>query len=399
MQTKHDNLNVTVFTLLLTALILFAPSLYAQDGTTVVVKGEGVIYKNDRATAKEKAIDQALRLSVEQVVGSHIKSSTLVKNFVTVNDKILSQSKGYVTGWEELSTQVEGGVVIVELKITVKNAKLKSDLDAIEWALMKRNYPRMMLMIAEQNIGQTGYSYWWGTTAGSVSLGQVENTLIDELSKLGFTLIDPQVLSGKIKMKKAYEVTTGAVSDEAANEIAHLTDAQIVIVGKAIATDAGPVSEGSKLRSGQADVTVRAINTDNGEVIMTASLNAAEPHISATTAGNKAFIKAGKALAKEIVDKLVDKWLASSATVTLQISGLTDYAMLDAFKTALTHQVSGVTGVMERKMMKDKAQVDLYFEGQTSLLAKELNQKSFDGFSVKVEAVTANQLTLNLSKK
>ncbi len=382
-------------------LVLVAGNAMAQEEKKVVVKGEGVIFQGDKATAKEKAKDQALRLAVEQVVGIYIKSSTLVQNYVTVDDKILSQSKGYVKNYKILSEKVDGDVVVVEIEATVAAAKVKGDLDAIQAALSRKNYPRMMLMIAEQNVGQPGFSQWWGTTSQVVQMSQVENTLIDELGQLGFTFVDPQVLSGKIQMKDAYRVTSAnsPISTEAAREIADLTDAQVVLVGTAVANNMGAPIQGSNMSSGQANINVRAINTDNGQILLSSSTHGAFMHIDPTTAGLKALKKAAQALAKEITNKLVDKWLSSSAMVTLEISGLANYRMLDDFKQVLSHQVGGVQGVYERKMRGDKAQIDLYYSGDTSLLAKELVLKKFKGFRVKIDEKTANKLKLTLSNK
>jgi len=388
------------------ALLGFAATAWAQVSTptdkpeekTVVVKGEGVIFQGDQALAKEKAVERALRAAVEQVVGIFVKSSTLVQNYITVDDKILSQSKGYVKTWRELSSKVEDNVVVVEIEATVAAAKVQASLDQIQWAQAKMNYPRMMLMIAEQNIGQTGYSYWWGNTTSTTSTNTVENTIIDILGKDGFKFVDPQVLSGKIKMKDAYQVTSAGVSADAAREIANLTDAQIVIVGTAVANDRGPIMEGNKMHSGQADVTVRAINTDNGEILLTSTTHGADAHINPSTAGTKALVKAAKLLTDDVKSKLVDKWLASSATVTLEVEGIANYMMLDGFKQALEEEISGVKGVFERKMQKEKAQLDMYYEGKTSTLAKELTLKTFKGFKVRVDEVTANRLVVTLQK-
>ncbi len=381
-------------------LVLSSLMAYAQDAEVkkVVVTGEGVIFNKDQVTAKEKAIDTALRRAVEQAVGTFVKSSTLVENYVTVEDKILAQSKGFVKEWKILSEKVEDNVMVVKIEAAVASSKLKKSLDAIQWVMAQKEYPRLMLMIAEQNIGDQSYSYWWGNTASSVSMSQVENALTDELGKAGFTIIDPQVLSGKIKQKDVYKVTAAGVKDDAAREIANLTDAQVVVVGTAIATNAGPVMEGSKLISGQADISVKMINVDNGEVLVTGTTHSAEAHISAITAGNKALTKAAKKLSKEMLAKLVDKWSATAGTVTIELTGLDSYQTLLKFKQALKEKVSGVKGVNERKMTGESAQFDVYLSGKASYLASELSGKNFKDFSLKILEVTQNRIKMKISK-
>jgi len=367
-----------------------------EDEKTIIAKGEGVIFQGDVATAKEKALDQAKRLAVEQGVGVFIDSSTMVQNYQTVNDTILAKSAGFIKSYVVRSEKTEGSVVTVEIEAIVKTAKLKGAVDELKEVLGRKEYPRMMLLIAEQNIGQEGFSYWWGTTASTVNMSIVENTLINELTALGVRFVDPGVLSGKLTQKDAYQVTSAGLSTQAAREIGSLTDAQVVIVGTAVANNAGALMEGMKLTSGQAEISVRLVNTDNGEILLSASATGAGQNIDKRRAGNLALEAAGKKLAAEISQKLAAKWMAGRGMITIEVEGLQNYRMLDAFKQILTHQIGQVSGVSERKMMKDKAQLDVFYSGKTSALAKELTLKSFPEFSVRVDSVLPNKLVLTL---
>jgi len=379
--------------------MLLSALAFAQenpDGKTVVVTGEGVIFNNDQVTAKDKAIDSALRRAVEQAVGTFVKSTTLVENYVTVEDKILASAKGFVKEWKILSENVDGNVVTVKVQAVVAANKLKESLDSIQWVMAQKEYPRVMLMIAEQNVGEESYSYWWGNTASTVSMSQAENTLTEELDKIGFVVIDPQVLAGKIQMKDAYKVTSAGVKDEAALEIANLTEAQVVIIGTAVATSAGPVMEGSKLLSGQADISLKVINVDNGQVLATSTAHAADAHISKVTAGNNALQKTARKIAADVITKLVDKWSSTMGIVTVEVKGLTSYDMLVKFETLLKNNVRGVKGVSERKMTGDSALLDVYISGKASHLASELSGGNFSNFSLKIVEVTQNLIKVEL---
>ncbi len=385
--------------LLIVPLMLLSVQAFGQedsDGKTVTVTGEGVIFNNDQVTAKDKAIDSALRRAVEQAVGTFVKSTTLVENYVTVEDRILAQARGFVKEWKILSEKVEGNVVSVKVQAVVAATKLKNSLDAIQWAVAQKEYPRVMLMIAEQNVGEESYSYWWGNTASTVSMSQVENTLTEELDKVGFVVIDPQVLSGKIQMKDAYKVTSAGMKDEAAIEIAMLTDAQVVIVGTAVATSAGPVMEGSKLLSGQADISLKAINVDNGQVLATGTAHAADAHISKVTAGNNALRKTARKIAGDLIAKLAEKWSSTVGVITLEVKGLNSYDTLLKFETALKNNVRGVKGVSERRMSGEGALLDIYISGKASHLASELSGGVFSDFSLKVVEVTQNLIKVEL---
>jgi hypothetical protein len=384
---------------LLFCLVALSATAQEDDAKLVTVTGEGVIFNNDQATAEAKAIENGLRAAVEQVVGVYISADTLVQNYVTVSDRILSQSTGYVKSYTKKDSKVVDGVVVVTLEVAVSRAKLKGDLDELKAALARKNFPRMMLLIGEQNVGQSGYSQWWGNTAAVISMGVVENTLIDVLGDVGFSFVDPDVLKGKITQTDAYKVESGnGLSTQAAREIANLTDAQVVITGTAVAVDAGKVM-GTDMHSGQADITVRAINTDNGEILFSASAKATVANVNPVRAGQLALEKASKDLSQTIIAKITKKWLEMRQTVTIKAAGIASYQMLDDFSKALSHQIAGVQGVMVRRMDKSDAMLDVIITGSLDLLARDLAQKSFTGFLVRVDGVTANQLSVTLIKQ
>jgi len=232
-----------------TAALAFAVAANAGDEPagdaeakvqSVEVTGQGIIFNNDKALAKDKAIEDGQRKAVEQVVGTLISASTVMQNFQVVDDQILTKSKGYVKSYKILEEKVDGGVYIVKMEAQVLLSDVKKDADAIANMLTAKEFPRVMVLIAEQNIGQSGFSYWWGASAGATDMNAAENTIIDNWGKKGFKFVDHQVLAGKVKKNPAYKVVGGqGLTNETAEEIANIADAQLVIVGTVIAKDAG----------------------------------------------------------------------------------------------------------------------------------------------------------------
>ncbi len=117
--------------LFLATFFLFA-SLLAQTEETVEVKGVG--FGTDKKKAREDAIQDALRNAVSQVGGVHLKSSTEVQNFMTLNDAISTRTDGYVkssTILEEIPFPEKYEVKIkatVSLEPMVEDAKTLSEM-------------------------------------------------------------------------------------------------------------------------------------------------------------------------------------------------------------------------------------------------------------------------------
>ena len=148
-----------------------------------------------------------------------------------------------------------------------------------------------MMMVAEQNIGSHHYTYWWNFSAGhsDVIAGQTdmtvtENILMQKLSEKGFNVVDHSVMSKNTNISNAYKVET--LSNDAIKTIGSLYDAEVVIYGKSLAKLAGSVM-GTSMKSSQADVSLRAVNTDNGQVIASATNHGAAIHPNESTAAGR----------------------------------------------------------------------------------------------------------------
>ena len=109
-------------------LLLGGPSAFAlaqaDNEREVVAAGIG--------TTEEEAKKQAYRAAVQNVVGAMVVGETLVQNDDLVEEKILSYSDGYVTKAEQVgATKVlEGGLLSVTMKVTVRSDRLKEKLAA-----------------------------------------------------------------------------------------------------------------------------------------------------------------------------------------------------------------------------------------------------------------------------
>ena len=381
------------------ALVLgFTLPVAAQD-KTVTVEGQGVVISDDAAMARDKAVEDALRKAVEQVVGTQVSSESVVENYQLLEDRIYTNAKGFISNYKILSSSREGNVVTVKVEATVGAGKLSSQLEAIGVLLQQMENPKIMILVSEQNIGQEYVSHWWGASAAQQSMSVVENTIIEVLQAKGFEFVDHQTLAGKIEVNDAYKISASPTNQQA-KQIANLSDAQVVIVGQAVAKNAGTI-RGTSMNSGQANMSVRAVNTSNGDVIATSTKHQAAVHIDPTTAGSQALIKVSQKVAEDLVTKILDKWqkdVASAKRIRLIVSGVSDYNLLVSFKSKLGETVRGVKSVIERRVDGGVAEMDVRLAGTASHFAKELTAKNFGDITVKVLKVEANLVKVQIKK-
>jgi len=358
--------------------------------TTIETDGAGAIVNNNKAIGRDSAIKDALRKAVEQAVGTFISSETMVKNYEVLSDKIYARSQGYIQNYSIFYEDVRDDLYFVKIKATVSLGNIKDDLQALGLLMARKNMPRIMVLMAEQNVGQSHpYYYWQGT-----DLSVCENVIQSKFLKDGFTFVDRTPLAGRLKME------SGNVSDAEAARLGGQVDAELVIVGKGFAKYAGNIA-GTAMKSLQANVTARAVRVDTGVVIASASGHGAAVHIDDITGGTNAFEKAAETVADSLKSQIVAKWqeeVGSTALVSLTVRGLKSYSDFIRLKDSLKTEVRGVQDIFLRKMEGGTAKMDLQIEGSAISLADELAMAKFQGFSLEITNVSQNSLEANLVK-
>ncbi|MBN4054291.1 hypothetical protein JYT87_01130 [Nitrospira defluvii] len=176
---------------------------------------------------------------------------------------------------------------------------------------MAETRPSVMFMIAEQNIGQEIFVFWWGWfssgtefKAQEVDLSVAETTLKEAFLNDGFDVIDVSNVSDKIKVSNAYKIAD--LTKDAAIELGKDVGADVVIKGKVIAK-AGPKISGSSVGSYIADMTVTAFQVKDGLVLGAGRGHSTARHISEISGGTQAIERASQKVAEKLIEQINSK--------------------------------------------------------------------------------------------
>jgi hypothetical protein len=373
-----------------------AADLLAQETKTVTAEGVAAIQGNARDIARDAALEDAQKRAVEQAIGILIDSQTQVENFQLISDKILSQTKGYITRYNITSESVDSSLLRVRINAEVSLGKLTDDLSGIGILLGQMHKPRTIIMIAEQNIGHDWNAWWWGHSE-QTEMGVVENTFADVFTQKGFEFIDHAAAAKEIRVTSAYKVQdlTAAQAKTLGNQV----DAEVVIVGKALAKLYGDIGGGMK--SVQADVSVKAVRTDTGQVIASVITHGAAVHITPETAGIDALKKASQSAADQMMEKILavySREAGGTRSVNITITGLNKTQFVK-FKDVLRNQVRGIKDLHERGFNGTTAKISVDSKSSAQVLSDELLLRDFGSFGVEVVGSTANSLELKVTPK
>lgn len=371
-----------------------------QETQTILAKGEGWFEGSDGLIGKDRAIKDALVKAVEQAVGTMVSSETRVQNFQLLSDEIYTKTEGYVQNYKIISESQRPNVYEVTIQATVATGPIRDKLEALGLLLQQVGKPRIMILIAEQNVGKQHYYYWWDYQRGEqAELTISENTILDRFRQKGFDFVDHQAQSKNIQVATAFRVAD--LTDGSAITLGKQADAEVIIVGKALAKSMGNIA-GTSMKSVQANISLRVIQTDNGQVLSSGTEHAAAVHIDEVTAGVEALKKASAKIADKMMDDIIknfQKRFGATTLVQLIVTGLSGQEDLRKFRNMLQGQVRGVEGIYERSFSGNVAKMDVDMKSGTQSLADEVSRKSFKEFEVKVISRTWNTIEIHVIRR
>jgi hypothetical protein len=351
----------------------------------------------DVLAAKAQAKDDALRNCVQQVATTIVTAATETDQAQLLSDKVYAHSEGYIRKLQILEDGQDGNTWVTKVRCEVTEGKLDEDLLAFGIAYGRAGMPRVLVLVAEQAIDATRASGWWQGGGNAADLRVVENAFLDRMEKSGFTFVDAEVLSGKVKL----EVVGADPNLQQAREAGVKAGAELVVIGRAIAKPLGELAiDNGTFYAAVANVSARAVRTDTGEVVAAVELTGpAGRGFEQTTAGRNALSEAGRQLAREIFTRVGRVWKAEQSglrRIALAVKGVDDYARLAAFKSVLVQSVRGVKDVQERSMEDGRAELDVMLAGTSQGFATDLATRKLAGFAVKVRKVTAGAVEVEL---
>ncbi len=375
------------------ALLLVAQSAQAEV-KSITVEGVAAVVGGDKAIARDRAIDDAKRKAVEQVAGAQVSAESISENFTLVSDRIYSRASGFVKTYKIVSELEQEGVYKVTIAAEVDSSAIASDL-----ALIFQDKPRVMVMIAEQNIGSKGFSYWWGSSGYVADMQMMQSTLIQAWQPKGFKFVDPALLAGKLRMKGAMKKPN--MGDKHAVLIGRDADADIVIVGRVLVSDAGPVMQGLKMHSFQAVGTLRVLSIDTGEILAVGDDTAAATHIDPNVGGRNAIKALAKKLAGKLQSRIIAKWTAeasSSREIEMVVSGVKSSKQLKEIRKVLRSRVRGIESVSVRRRKRGKAFLTVKVKTRAQDFARDVENQTFENFTIEIEEVTRARVVLSLAR-
>lgn len=375
------------------ALVLSCPAAWSAQGqaaSPIYVVGSSSIRGSDMSASRNDAIADSLVFAVTKALEELMPPQTLEGNFQVLSESILSRADQFIVDYQMLTEATSGGAHRVMVKANVSVPRLKEALKQAGVFIGQKKYPHVLFCIAEKQVGEVGYQYWWSGQS-YWRAGVAPQDIARIAKEKGFKIITPRVGQAMTSYPPELSVPEAVA-------LAQQLHAEVVVVGQAVAEET-PNTMGAKLRSFRGTVAVRAYNVRNSQEIghsqQTAVVTGDDPEAGGKKALADAAAPAGQELAYQIAEVWFSKGIGSSKIV-IQVEGISGHiAEFVKFRGAVG-VMSGVDSVQRREMMADTAVLEVDYQGSARALADALMRQSFDSFGLNISEPEGNTIRLQI---
>ena len=363
------------FLVFLVILIGFLPPSIAAGQDRIRAEGMASIVNNRVDIARDRAIDNAQRNAVERVVGVMISSSTEVENFQVKMDRILSESKGFITSYKILKEEKEKDLYEVHIEAVVETGRLKDRLEAVQLIMARKSKPRLMILFNEQ----------------AQKDAIAEAAMARYFMAQGFKLVDAEVAR---KNRDVQNLQAGADRQQLTG-IAQRYGAEVLIIGRVEVTSKSFKLGDVEIQSSEVAVSGKVVNGDTGEILASDSKSRKGEfkEVTEDTAID---------LAKQMKEEILERWsseLTNTVTIKLVVSGLNNYNDLSRFKEILNTEIRGLKELHQRSYERGQVELDLEVKGNTQNVADDLSTIMLNQRKVSILEITQNTIKASFSPK
>jgi len=341
--------------LLVAATVAAQPSACRQEGDVHVCQadGYGTIINNDLAQAKDEAVIDAQRKSLEQVAGVQVDAETITRNQVLFDQLVRTRTGGVIQNYRVLpgDAALPDGRYRVQVEAWVKAGDVKDRLEALVSELS------MIVAIPEKNMDQPQ------------AQPTVENEIVSRLVDAGYRVHDYAQLQRLAARDKLAALLRG--DEQTAREISVRFLANLIVTGEA----SSRFSQNNQgIVSAYARVTARVMEADTGRIIANVSLEERGFGRDQTGAGERALQAASRPAAEKLVQALDGYFKRKERRIDVRLRGVPS---LDEYRRAkvFLEKQRWVTAVSEGAYAPDDSTILLTYPEKTLYLAARIGRE------------------------
>ena len=359
---------------------------------SVLQDGHAAILNEKIASAKERALNSAIRGAVEFVMESMIDANQREKFTQLIERHIFSKAFSYILKYQVLEENIsDEQSYTLSVKADVDSDKLEQELDRIGVLQYRLSSPDIVLLIAER-LPETKL----------MNEVQISETVIRRaLKKSGLILVTVDMRSDDTpsnELKYSYGDDIGK-----AITIGTELGGDIVVFGiSEVKLEEPSGLQNGKMKNITVSIELKAVKLDNGILLSESSASAVYPHSNVLIAAERAIGKASAKVVKKLSDDIQSRWkteVNAGRQVTLKVSNVTNFSQFNKIKNSLKYYLTGHVEVESRAFDGNGAEYSVTAQTTGYIMASELEGKKFDEFNIQILSSSLHALTIALVRQ
>ncbi|MCX5885182.1 MAG: hypothetical protein NT096_04620 [Proteobacteria bacterium] len=388
---------VFLFLLFSVPSLLFSEELYSPDEGIISV-GMSEVIENDLVGARERAIEDAQKKAMVQAVASEIPSKMMEDNHRILNEKLYQQGQRFIQSFKVLSEVPQGNFYKITIRFALSQPDIKNELKKIGVTRQSQRPLRLLLMIAERDLGQRQFVFWWSSENPGSRPTLSESILKSKFQERGMYVVDHISLLKEISQKKYSRDVN--LAEETVKEYGRLFDGDIVINGN-VEIEMVKSEGDSGMKSVQANIAAKALQVEDGKILMVTSFHAPASSTDEVTAKGEALRKALGMLSDQMSDLISRqrKGKADGNVILLKVAGLQGFSEFLTLREEIKRRIPEIKGIYQRGISLENSQIDVETKLDAPALIQLLTSRDLESFNFHVLSSSQALIELTVSPK
>jgi len=362
---------------------------------TFIVLGTAAMRSGNVSTARQKAIADGLVTAVSLMAEELLQVEALVENFPRLNELLFDRTRTYVQDYKVLAEASTDKGYRVMVQATVSAAAISKQLSSAGILQSQQPLPRVLLLIAEQDLTHSSPGFWWGPR-GANFRSLAAAAMADQLQQAGFTIVRAESAGNRPRLDwSAYDQPD--LTNEQAADLGSRLQADVVILGTAVASVSTNVM-GSEMKSFNGTVSGRVIGVSSAEPMLTFNRTAVAANQDDIAGSRQALEDAGALAGRILAGELTGAWLKQAdrpTVVQMLIRGTSHLASYVKFRKKL-NTIDGVQNIRVKQIRPNETVLLVEYKGRAKELAAALMLQNFETFGINIFEVARGTVKLEL---
>ena len=387
------NLLRSAYTLIfLFAAVSIVNAQGSNIGKSVIREGHAAIVDEKIASAREEALNFALKGTIEYVMETMIDANQRDRYAQLIERQIFSYVFTYILKYEVLKeSYIDEQSYALSVKADVDSDKLEQELDRIGVLQYRLSSPHIVFMLSER-LPETKL----------MNKVQISETVIRRaLIKSGLFLVSDDMRSNDV-VPNERQYSYGDDIGKAISAGIELGGDIVVFGISEVKLEEPSDRKNSKMKNIRVSIELKAVKLDNGILLSESSASAVYPHSNMLIAAERAIGKTSVKVVKKLSDDLLSRWkteVNAGRQVTLKVSNVTNLTQFNKIKNSLKYYLTGHVEVESRAFDGNRAEYSVTAQTTGYKMASELEGKKFEEFNIRILSSSLHALTVTLVRQ